>query len=80
LGEILLWIKEFPYYKWPLTILIFEHGEAGKLKMEFWITPFDHAAVEGIDRSTVTQLKENDVIGLHGVLSTMIKSKNLKVS
>ncbi|MCK0148086.1 PKD domain-containing protein [Arenibacter sp. F26102] len=57
------WIKEFPYYNAAYDF-DFEHGEAGKLIMEFWITPFDHAAVEGIDRSTVTQLKENNVIGL----------------
>jgi len=57
------WIKEFPYYNAAYDF-DFQHGEAGKLKMEFWITPFDHAAVEGIDRSTVTQLKENAIIGL----------------
>ncbi|SOE23191.1 PKD domain-containing protein [Spirosomataceae bacterium TFI 002] len=57
------WIKEFPYFNAAYDYN-FKHGESGKLKMEFWITPFDHAAVEGIDRSTITQLKENSVIGL----------------
>lgn len=57
------WIKDFPFanaaYKFD-----FKHGEAGILKMEFWITPFDYAAVEGINRSVVSVLKENEIIGL----------------
>ena len=57
------WIKEFPYYNAAYDYN-FKHAESGKLKMEFWITPFDHAAVEGFHASTVTQLKENDLIGL----------------
>jgi uncharacterized membrane protein len=32
--------------------------------MEFWITPFDYAAVEGFQESTVTKLEENDLIGM----------------
>ena len=57
------WIKEFPYYNAAYNYN-FEHGESGTLKMEFWITPFDHADEAGIDRSTVTQLKENNRIGM----------------
>lgn len=57
------WIKDFPYsnaaYKHNL-----EQGKSGLLKMEFWITPFDYAAIEGIDRSAVSQLKENEIIAL----------------
>ncbi|RKN78676.1 PKD domain-containing protein [Ulvibacterium marinum] len=57
------WIKEFPHYNAAYDYN-FKHSESGKLKMEFWITPFDHAAVEGFQVSTITKLKENDVIGL----------------
>lgn len=57
------WIKDFPYFNIAYNYN-FEQGESGKLKMEFWITPFDHADLAGIDRSTITQLKENDIIGL----------------
>lgn len=32
--------------------------------MEFWITPFDYAAVEGPGRSVVSQLTENELIGM----------------
>jgi hypothetical protein len=57
------WIKEFPYYNAAYDY-DFKHGESGKLKMEFWITPFDHASMEGFDNSIVSDLKENDLIGL----------------
>ena len=57
------WIKDFPYanaaYKHNL-----EQGKFGLLKMEFWITPFDYAAIEGINRSAVSQLKENEIIAM----------------
>lgn len=57
------WIKDFPYahvaYDHDL-----KHGESGKLKMEFWITPFDFASHEGFDKSIVSTLTENDIIGL----------------
>jgi len=57
------WIKNFPYANVAYDYN-FHPGESGKLKMEFWITPFDYAAVEGIDRSVVSNLKENEIIGL----------------
>ncbi len=57
------WIKDFPFANVAYDYN-FKHGEAGILKMEFWITPFDYAAVEGIDRSVVSTLKENEIIGL----------------
>lgn len=57
------WIKDFPYANVAYDY-DFKHGESGVLKMEFWITPFDYAAVEGIDRSVVSVLKENEIIGL----------------
>ena len=57
------WIKEFPHFNVAYAYN-FKHGERGKLAMEFWITPFDHAAVEGFEKSSVTELKENDITGL----------------
>lgn len=57
------WIKEFPYFN-VAADYNFKHGESGKFKMEFWITPFDHADYAGYDRSTETVLIENDIIGL----------------
>ncbi len=57
------WIKDFPYanaaYEYNL-----KQGKSGTLKMEFWITPFDFAAIEGIYRSAVSELKENEIIAL----------------
>ena len=57
------WIKEFPHYN-SASAYDFEHGESGNLKMEFYITPFDHASFEGFSKSTVSELKENELIGL----------------
>jgi hypothetical protein len=57
------WIKDFPFSNIACDYH-FKHGESGKFKMEFWITPFDHADFSGYDRSVESQLKENDIIGL----------------
>ncbi|MBI2686520.1 MAG: PKD domain-containing protein [Acidobacteria bacterium] len=42
----------------------FKPGESGKLVLEFFITPFDHAAAEGPERSVESKLWENKVIGM----------------
>ena len=52
------WIKDFPYANVAYDY-DFGPGDSGVLRMEFWITPFDYAAVEGIGRSVVSQLREN---------------------
>lgn len=57
------WIKDFPHYNAAYDY-DFKHGESGKLKMEFWITPFDHASPDGFEYSQVSRLKENELIGL----------------
>ncbi|WP_159020688.1 PKD domain-containing protein [Algibacter sp. L3A6] len=57
------WLKDFPYFNIAYDYN-FKHGEKGNLKMEFWITPFDHADISGIDKSTISQLEENEIIGL----------------
>lgn len=57
------WIKRLPYanaaYKYD-----FKPGHAGKLTLEFWITPFDHASPDGPEKSVETKLTENQVIGM----------------
>ncbi|WP_139959682.1 PKD domain-containing protein [Flavicella sediminum] len=57
------WIKDFPYFNIAYDYK-FKHGKKGKLKMEFWITPFDHADYSGIEASRISQLQENEIIGL----------------
>ncbi len=57
------WIKEFPFANVAYDYN-FAPGEKGKLRMEFYITPFDYAAIEGYEFSTPSILKENDLIGL----------------
>jgi hypothetical protein len=57
------WIKEFPYFN-AADDYDFKNGESGKFRMEFWITPFDHADFAGHDRSVETKLNQNDKIGL----------------
>jgi len=42
----------------------FKPGEAGKLILEFWITPFDYAGCEGPQRAVESVLTENKLIGL----------------
>lgn len=57
------WLKYAPYsdhaYRYD-----FREGEAGKLMLEFYITPFDYAAPEGPDYSVVSRLWENKLIGI----------------
>ncbi|MHA7831773.1 MAG: PKD domain-containing protein [Flagellimonas sp.] len=57
------WIKDFPHSNAAYDY-DFEHGQSGTLRMEFWITPFDHADLGGEEKSTTTVLKENELIGL----------------
>jgi hypothetical protein len=57
------WIKELPYANAAYDYS-FKHGEAGKLTLEFWITPFDYAPYEGPSRAVESKLEENKVIGM----------------
>jgi hypothetical protein len=61
------WLKELPYAN-AATSFNFQPGEAGRLVLEFWITPFDHAAAEGPHRSVESMLVENKVIGLGWII------------
>jgi hypothetical protein len=56
------WISEFPYSNVAYDY-DFKHGESGKLTMECWITPYDHAPFEGHERAVESQLVENQLIG-----------------
>jgi hypothetical protein len=57
------WIKELPFAN-AATSYNFKPGESGRLVLEFWITPFDFAPYEGPGRAVVSQLKEDNIIGL----------------
>ncbi|MBE6287969.1 MAG: PKD domain-containing protein [Mediterranea massiliensis] len=57
------WLKELPYANYAYDYN-FSHGESGKLRMEFYITPFDFASPEGPAKSVESQLYEGKNIGL----------------
>lgn len=58
-----VWLKKKPYsdfaYKYD-----FKEGGSGKLILEFYITPFDHADADGPEKSRQSILKEGNEIGL----------------
>ncbi|MEO5959526.1 MAG: PKD domain-containing protein [Opitutaceae bacterium] len=57
------WVKDFPWAN-TKSRYTFKPGEAGKLVLEFWITPFDYAGPEGPQRAIESVLRENKIIGL----------------
>jgi len=57
------WIKELPWANAAYNYN-FKHGESGKLTLEFWITPFDYAPIDGPERAVVSKLAENKRIGM----------------
>lgn len=57
------WIRELPYANHAYSYN-FKEGESGRLVLEFWITPFDYASYDGPERSVVSKLEENKIIGL----------------
>jgi hypothetical protein len=57
------WIKELPWANAAYNY-DFKPGEAGKLVLEFWITPFDYAGPEGPQRAVESVLEDNKIIGL----------------
>lgn len=56
------WIKDLPFAN-AACRYNFKHGESGKLVLEFFVTPFDHAPPDR-SRAVQTQLKEDNLIGL----------------
>lgn len=57
------WTKDFPYAN-AAQQYDFKPGQKGKYRLEFYITPYDHADPEGPARSVETHLRENALIGL----------------
>lgn len=61
------WIKEFPWAN-AACAYAFKPGEAGKIVLEFWVTPFDYAGPEGPQRAVESVLTENKIIGLGWII------------
>ncbi|MEO5493667.1 MAG: PKD domain-containing protein [Sphingomonas sp.] len=57
------WIKRLPWSN-IASSYAFKPGQPGKLTMEFWITPFDHADASGPERSVESTLTEDSLIGM----------------
>jgi len=57
------YVKNLPYANAAYDYH-FKPGEAGKLVLEFWITPFDYAGCEGPQRAVESLLTEDKLIGL----------------
>jgi hypothetical protein len=55
--------KDLPWANHACTYN-FRNGESGKLILEFWITPFDHAPYDAPDQAVESRLEENKLIGL----------------
>ena len=58
-----VWLKQRPYADWAYDYH-FSEGESGRLVLEFYITPYDHAAADGPELSQPTVLREGAEIGL----------------
>ena len=58
-----VWLKQKPFAEYAYDYS-FKEGESGKLVLEFYITPFDHAAADGPHLSRQTVLTEGAEIGL----------------
>ncbi len=58
------WICRFPWANYTYDYN-FKPGESGNLVLEFWITPFDYAPYDGPERSVISRLEENVIIGLN---------------
>lgn len=57
------WIKEFPFAN-SACQYNFNPGESGRLQMEFYITPFDFSSFDGPENSVISNLKENNIVGI----------------
>jgi hypothetical protein len=57
------WIRELPWANYAYSYS-FNEGESGHLILEFWITPFDYAPYDDPDRAVVSELKEDNIIGM----------------
>lgn len=61
------WIKEFPHAN-AVEEFSGEPGQPGKYRLEFWITPYDYAGPEGVERAVESVLRENKLIGLGWII------------
>jgi len=57
------WIKRLPYSNIAYRYA-FKPGQAGRLVMEFWITPFDRADPEEAAKSIETRLTEDKLVAM----------------
>lgn len=57
------WLKYLPYANYAYDY-DFSHGQSGRLRLEFYITPFDFASSDGPEKSVESRLYENKKIGL----------------
>ena len=57
------WLKNLPYSNYAYDYH-FSHGHDGKLRFEFYITPFDYASPAGPETSVESKLYEGKKIGL----------------
>lgn len=57
------WLKQKPFSDYAYQY-DFKDGESGKLKLEFYITPYDYASPKGDDYSIQSDLHANKLIGL----------------
>lgn len=61
------WALAFPWSNAADTYS-FKPGESGRYTLEFWITPFDYAPIDGPEHAVVSDLKEGSAIGLSWVV------------
>jgi PKD domain len=71
------YVKKLPYANAAYDYR-FKAGEAGKLVLEFWITPFDYAGCEGPSRVVESVLSENKLIGLSWAILDYDNAKSEK--
>lgn len=57
------WVKELPWSNAACSHAL-KPGEAGRLVLEFWLTPFDYAGPEGPQRAAESVLREGKIVGL----------------
>ena len=65
------YVKNLPYANAAYDYH-FQPGEAGKLTLEFWITPFDYAGCEGPGRAVESALRENKLIGMAWSIDSLV--------
>ncbi|MFC1551787.1 PKD domain-containing protein [Candidatus Latescibacterota bacterium] len=57
------WIAEFPWANYEYSY-DFKPTESGRLTLECWITPFDHASYDGPENSVISNLVEDTIVAI----------------